>query len=84
MQITAKPAISVDEMKRDLPAFLHRLESGEPLVIVKAGKPLAEVKPLTSAHTKPRPYALCAGDFVVPDDFDAPLPKNIIAEFEGP
>jgi antitoxin (DNA-binding transcriptional repressor) of toxin-antitoxin stability system len=26
--------ISVDEMKRDLPAYLHRVETGETLVIV--------------------------------------------------
>jgi hypothetical protein len=30
-----------------------------------------------------RPYGLCAGQFVVPDDFDAPLPDDILAAFEG-
>ena len=30
-----------------------------------------------------RPYGLCAGEFTVPDDFDAPLPESIIMEFEG-
>lgn len=30
-----------------------------------------------------RPYGLCAGEFVVPQDFDAPLPENILASFEG-
>ena len=75
--------VSIDEMKRDLPKFLHRIEAGETLVIVKAGKPVAEVKPITSASTKSRPFGLCAGEFTVPDDFDAPLPENIIADFEG-
>ncbi|MBN1637383.1 MAG: type II toxin-antitoxin system prevent-host-death family antitoxin, partial [Ignavibacteriales bacterium] len=37
--------ISIDEMKRNLPAFLHRVEAGETLVIVKAGKAVAELKP---------------------------------------
>jgi prevent-host-death family protein len=37
--------ISIDEMKRDLPAYMQRVEAGETLVIVKAGKPVAEIKP---------------------------------------
>ncbi len=32
---------------------------------------------------KRRPYGLAKGDFTVPDDFDDPLPKEIIASFEG-
>lgn len=30
-----------------------------------------------------RPFGLCAGDFVVPDDFDSPLPDEILDAFEG-
>ena len=30
-----------------------------------------------------RPFGLCAGEFIVPDDFDDPLPEDIIKEFEG-
>ena len=30
-----------------------------------------------------RPSGLCEGEFVVPDDFDAPLPEEILQEFEG-
>ena len=30
-----------------------------------------------------RPYGLCRGDFVVPDDFDAPLPDDVLQRFEG-
>jgi prevent-host-death family protein len=80
--------ISVDEMKRDLPVYLQRVETGETLVIVKAGKPVAEIKPFTfesnnSSAQKLRLFGLCAGEFTVPDDFNAPLPESIVAEFEG-
>lgn len=76
--------ISLEEMKQNLPAFLQRIEVGETLVLMKAGKPVAEIKPIVSAPAKFfRPYGLCAGEFVVPDDFDDPLPENVIAEFEG-
>jgi len=29
------------------------------------------------------PYGLAEGEFVVPDDFDAPLPEDILRDFEG-
>lgn len=31
-----------------------------------------------------RPFGLCAGDFVVPDDFDAPLPADVLDAFMNP
>lgn len=33
--------------------------------------------------TQLRPYGLCAGEFEVPDDFDDPLPSEILKTFEG-
>ena len=77
--------INFDEIQRDFPAYFHSVEDGETLVIVKAGKPIAEIKPFTSysPSKKLRPFGLCAGEFTVPDDFDKPLPESIIAEFEG-
>jgi len=30
-----------------------------------------------------RPIGLCAGDFEVPDDFDAPLPEETLRLFES-
>jgi len=29
-----------------------------------------------------RPYALCAGDFIVPDEFADPLPEDVLQDFE--
>lgn len=75
--------VSLDEIEHNLPAYLRRVEAGEAFVIVKAGKPMAEIKPPLSLPVSLRPYGLCAGEFTVPDDFDAPLPENILKEFEG-
>jgi hypothetical protein len=33
--------------------------------------------------TENRPLGLAKGDFVVPDDFDAPLPDEVLTEFEN-
>ena len=37
----------------------------------------------TTKNKKQRPFGLCAGEFVVPEDFDAPLPEEILNAFEG-
>lgn len=75
--------VSIEEIKRDLLAFLLRVEAGETLVLVQAGKPFAEIKPFKEVLQGLRPFGLCAGEFTVPDDFDEPLPEEIIQDFEG-
>lgn len=77
--------ITVDEIERDLPGFLSRMESGEMLLVVKGTRAVAEIKPVPVPAASPaplRPYGLAAGLFVTPDDFDAPLPDDILEEFE--
>lgn len=32
---------------------------------------------------QPRPIGLATGQFAVPDDFNAPLPENVLRTFEG-
>ncbi len=75
--------VSVEEIQQDLSAYLQRVEDGETIIIIRAGKPVAEVKPLISRTESLRPFGLCAGEFTVPDDFDAPLPEDIVKAFEG-
>ncbi|MBI2228342.1 MAG: type II toxin-antitoxin system Phd/YefM family antitoxin [Deltaproteobacteria bacterium] len=75
--------VSVEEMQRDLSACLQRVEAGETLVIFRAGKPVAEVKPVGTSVKALRPFGLRKGEFTVPDDFDAPLPEDILKAFEG-
>jgi prevent-host-death family protein len=79
--------ISVDDMQRDLIGYLRRVQAGETLIVTQADKPLAEIKPvskITDPNARPlRPFALCEGEFVVSDDFDAPLPEEILSRFEG-
>ncbi|HUE74317.1 MAG TPA: hypothetical protein VMP01_25775 [Pirellulaceae bacterium] len=75
--------ISVDEIQRDPQAVLQRVEGGEAFLVLRGSQAVAEIKPLAGRGGQPRPFGLCAGEFVVPDDFDAPLPENIRQEFEG-
>ena len=33
--------------------------------------------------SQPRPFGLAKGQFTVPDDFNAPLPEDVLRAFEG-
>ncbi|WLT38372.1 type II toxin-antitoxin system Phd/YefM family antitoxin [Synechocystis sp. B12] len=74
--------VTVEEMQCDPLKYLQQVEAGETLVIVRFDKPIAELKPITSSKQL-RPFGLCAGEFTVPDDFDDPLPEDILSAFEG-
>ena len=74
--------VTIDEIQRDPLKYLDQVEAGETLVIVRSDKPIAELRPI--AHSKQlRPFGLCAGEFTVPDDFDDPLPEDLLKAFEG-
>ena len=68
--------VSLQELKRDPEALLDRVEAGEHLVVVRSGRQVAELRPIPISESSPRPLGLCAGAFTVPDDFDAPLPRE--------
>ena len=75
--------ISADEMQQDVTGWLGRVAAGETLVITQTGRPVAELRPYPNAVPSLRPAGLAAGEFRTPDDFDAPLPEDILADFEG-
>ena len=73
--------ITVEEVKRDPDAALHRVLEGETLVVTDHDRPIAEIRPIERVR-RPRPFGLATGTFVVPDDFDDPLPDEILRDFE--
>lgn len=75
--------VSLQEFQRDPDALLDRVEAGEHLVVVRGGREVAELRPIPATQPRPRPFGLCAGAFTVPDDFDAPLPEEVLRGFEG-
>lgn len=68
--------ITVDEIQRDLRGYLQRVEAGETLVVLQDDTPVAEIKPVASGSKTLRPFGLCSGEFVVPENFDEPLPPG--------
>jgi antitoxin (DNA-binding transcriptional repressor) of toxin-antitoxin stability system len=79
----AMTAVTLEEIQRDLKGYLERVHAGETLIVLQADQPLAEIKPVSSEALRPRPFGLCAGEFTVPDDFNDPLPEDVVSSFEG-
>ena len=75
--------ININDVMQDLSDCLRKVEGGETFVILQNDKPIAELKPISRPLANPRPFGLCAGEFRVPDDFDAPLPDDVVRQFEG-
>lgn len=77
-------SITSQDMQRDPMGVLRRVEQGEAVLVLRGDKPVAEIKPVPPAADRPaRPSGLAKGRFVVPDDFDHPLPDTILRDFEG-
>lgn len=68
--------VNIHEAKTHLSRLLERVALGEEVIIAKAGKPVAKLVPVARGKKK-RALGSAKGEFVVPDDFNDPLPKEI-------
>lgn len=75
--------VNTYEAKKNLSALLKKVKKGETIVIASHNQPIAELRPIPQPADQPRPSGLCKGKFVVPDDFNDPLPEEILNAFEG-
>ena len=73
-------SVGVHEAKTHLSRLLEQVAAGEEIVITRRGREVARLV----AFTRPdaRRFGLDRDRLVVPDDFDAPLPDDVIAAFE--
>jgi prevent-host-death family protein len=77
----AVDTVNLYEAKTKLSQLVERAAAGEEIIIAKAGRPLARLVPLAK-RTTPRPLGLLAGQVTIGDDFDDPLPDEIMRHFE--
>lgn len=73
--------VNIHEAKTHLSRLLARVSKGEEIVIAKAGRPVARLVPLANAIVRRAPGS-AAGLVRISDDFDAPLPEDLLEEFE--
>jgi prevent-host-death family protein len=72
--------VNVHEAKTHLSKLLQRVERGEEIVIARAGQPVARL--VAFAPPGKRALGLDAGQESIAPDFDAPLPDDVVADFE--
>lgn len=73
---------TLEEVENQTAEYFHRVIEGETIVVYQGKRPVAEIRPVTETEAL-RPAGLAAGEFVVPDDFDDPLPDELLDAFEG-
>jgi prevent-host-death family protein len=82
MDGSQKEPISLYEAKTHLSELVDRASAGEEIIIAKNGKPMARLIPLEKPRKKVT-FGLGKGKVEIPRDFDAPLPEETLALFEG-
>ena len=75
--------VNIYEAKTQLSRMVDRAAAGEEIVISRNGKPVARLCPLEPRKRNTVKFGLLKGQFEVPDDFDAPLPDDLLDLFEG-
>jgi len=73
--------VSIHEAKTHLSRLLKRVICGEEIVIAKGDRPIARLVPF--APPRHRVLGRDEGLFVIPENFDDPLPEEVLRTFEG-
>lgn len=78
--------VNLYEAKTQLSSLVERAAKGEEIVIAKAGKPMAKLTPVHGIPEKTVPEKRIFGQNLmgityIADDFDAPLPEDILRDF---
>lgn len=74
--------VNIHEAKTQFSKLIEAVAQGEEIIIAKAGKPAARLVPVDTPLPVRRP-GLMKGKLRIADDFDAPLPEELLAAFEG-
>lgn len=76
--------VNIHAAKTHLSRLVDTAAAGDEVVIARAGRPVARLVPLSDTPATARRRLGClAGTLTVLPDFDAPLPDDVLASFEG-
>ncbi len=74
--------VNIHEAKTHLSRLVERAAAGEQVVIAKSGKPIVRLVPYAGDESPRRPGSM-RGRIRMADDFDEPLPPELLGEFQG-
>ena len=75
------PIYTVHAAKARLSELLLRAEQGEEVIVARGSVPAVRLVPMSPSSRPVRVPGSGRGTFTVPEDFDAPLPDEILAAF---
>jgi prevent-host-death family protein len=73
--------VNIYEAKTRLSQLVEQAAAGEDVVIARAGRPVARLTRLQK--TRKRRLGRLDGRFRIPDDFNRPLPQDVVRAFEN-
>ena len=81
MYANVMKTVNLYDAKNSLSKLVAEAVAGEDVVIAKNGRPLVKLQPVEAAQA--RRLGSARGTFDVPDDFDAPLPPEVLEAFHS-
>jgi prevent-host-death family protein len=72
--------VNIHAAKTHLSSLIENALAGEEVIISKAGKPMVRLEPVKKNDIRRTP-GMWKGKVWISDDFDAPLPPEILREF---
>ena len=73
--------VNIYEAKTRLSQLVEAAAAGNDVIIAKAGRPVARLTRLEKKTSKRR-LGLLDGRFKIPEDFNRPLPEEVVRGFE--
>ncbi|QRR07662.1 type II toxin-antitoxin system Phd/YefM family antitoxin [Burkholderia sp. MS455] len=74
--------VNIHDAKTNFSRLVDAAAAGEEIVIAKSGKPTARLVPIEPVKPQRR-FGGLKSKGQITDDFDAPLPDDVLASFEG-
>lgn len=82
MKQRAPKSYNVHEAKTHLSRLLDQVAAGDEVIIAKAGVPVARLVPIVVLLDQ-RPLGTEQGRVFIAEDFDAPLPADLLDHYEA-
>lgn len=74
--------VNIYDAKTHLSKLIDQAAGGDDILIARSGKPVARLTSLTTLRRHVR-FGVLKGEIRISEDFDEPLPDDVIKSFEG-
>ena len=75
--------VTLEDAKSDLSSLIDRAAKGEEVLIQTADRPMVRLVPIDEPTKKRRQPGAWKGQAWIADDFDDPLPPDVLKAFYG-